>query len=72
MTSHTGNKIKLLIPPSRYPSECPSLYVAGVSRGRVAKRLSVTRDGTQIISAMGDRAQISRARHDWASSMMRD
>ena len=29
-------------------------------------------DGTQIISAMGDRAQISRARRDWESSMMSD
>ena len=38
----------------------------------MAKRLSVTCDETQIISAMGDRAQISRARHDWESSMMSD
>ena len=33
---------------------------------RVAKGFSVTRDWTQIISVMRDRAQISRVSRDWA------
>ena len=66
MTSHTGNKIKLLIPPSSHPLECPSLYVAGVSRDRVAKGFSVMDDGTLIISLVRDRAHISRVRRDSA------
>ena len=34
--------------------------------GKVAKRFSVTRDGTQIYSVMRDRAQIGRVRRDLA------
>ena len=33
---------------------------------RVAKGFSVTRDGTETISVMRDRAQISRVSRDWA------
>ena len=47
-----------------------SLYTMGViaiSRYfRVAKGLSLTRDGTQIIIVMRDLAQISRVRREWA------